>query len=292
MDERGRWGGASGRELAGQVRRVGRAASRSGSAGAAGRELVGELRRLGEVEAPARLLPAVLAAVGVGDAYARVDAAIGPVYVAYSDRGVSFVSRAADEREFERRFRARFDRPVYRLEGLPARLERAVRRRLAGERADVRFDLRGLSPFTSAVLSKAREIPRGEVRPYAWVAAEIGHPGAVRAVGSALGNNPVPLLIPCHRVVRSDGRIGDYALGAEAKRAVLAAEGVAADELEDLAHAGVRYFGSDTTRIYCHPTCRHARRVTDRHRVTFRSAGEAVAAGYRPCKVCRPVRAA
>jgi O-6-methylguanine DNA methyltransferase len=54
------------------------------------------------------------------------------------------------------------------------------------------------------------EIPPGEVRPYSWIAREIGRPGAVRATGSALAKNPVPLLIPCHRVVRSDGRIGKY----------------------------------------------------------------------------------
>ncbi|HET8632425.1 MAG TPA: methylated-DNA--[protein]-cysteine S-methyltransferase, partial [Thermomicrobiales bacterium] len=154
--------------------------------------------------------------------------------------------------------------------------------------ADLEFDLRGLSEFERAVLLKALDIPRGQVRPYAWVAREIGRPGAVRAVGTALGHNPIPLLIPCHRVVRSDGRPGDYAFGGAAKRAVLAAEGVAPEDLEALASAGVRYYGSDTTHIYCFPTCHHARRVTDRHRVTFASAREAAAAGYRPCLVCRP----
>jgi methylphosphotriester-DNA--protein-cysteine methyltransferase len=51
----------------------------------------------------------------------------------------------------------------------------------------------------------------------------------------------------------------------------------------------VRYFGSDSTHIYCFPTCRHARRVTSRHLVHFRSPAEAIASGYRPCKVCRPL---
>jgi methylphosphotriester-DNA--protein-cysteine methyltransferase len=53
----------------------------------------------------------------------------------------------------------------------------------------------------------------------------------------------------------------------------------------------VRYYGSDTTRIYCFPTCRHARRISDRHRVPFHSAIEAVTTGYRPCTVCRPAQA-
>jgi O-6-methylguanine DNA methyltransferase len=164
-----------------------------------------------------------------------------------------------------------------------------VTQRLAGVRSNVHFDLRGLSEFERAVLLKALEIPRGEVRPYAWIAREIGRPKAVRAVGTALGHNPVPLLIPCHRVVRSDGRIGDYALGSDAKRAILRAEGVEPADLETLARAGVRYYGSDTTHIFCFPTCRHARRVTDKHRVLFHGEEEALRAGYRPCKVCRPM---
>ena len=98
------------------------------------------------------------------------------------------------------------------------------------------FDLRSVTEFERAVLSKALEIPRGEVRTYGWIAAEIGHPAAVRAVGSALRKNPVPVLIPCHRVVRSDGHIGQYALGgSDAKRLILAADGLESAEIERLA---------------------------------------------------------
>jgi O-6-methylguanine DNA methyltransferase len=121
------------------------------------------------------------------------------------------------------------------------------------------------------------------------VAREIGRPQAVRAVGSALGHNPVPLLIPCHRVVRSDGTLGAYSMGGpEAKRMVLAAEEVDTARIEVLTHARVRYLGSDTTHIYCFPTCRHARRTGATHQVQFSSGAAASAAGYRPCKVCRP----
>jgi len=108
-------------------------------------------------------------------------------------------------------------------------------------------------------------------------------------VGSALAHNPIPLLIPCHRVVRSDGLIGEYGLGGPAnKRTILAAEGTSPTELEALARAGVRYIGSDTTRIYCFPTCRNARRITSKHRHPFRSETQAASAGFRPCQVCRP----
>jgi O-6-methylguanine DNA methyltransferase len=174
---------------------------------------------------------------------------------------------------------------------MPARLERQVRQRLAGRRAagpDV--DLAALTTFQQAVLRKTMEIPYGEVRPYAWVAREIGRPRAVRAVGSALARNPIPFVIPCHRVVRADGHIGEYGAGGPAaKSAVLRTEGVDPGELERLADRGVVYVGSDTTRVYCYPSCRHARRISPRHQVTFGSAEEAVSDGYRACRDCRPL---
>jgi methylphosphotriester-DNA--protein-cysteine methyltransferase len=84
--------------------------------------------------------------------------------------------------------------------------------------------------------------------------------------------------------------IGQYSMGGpDAKRRILAAEGLDTHVLEAEAAAGHRYTGSDTTHIVCHPTCRDARRVTDRHRVSFRSLAAAAAAGYRPCLHCRPV---
>jgi len=68
-----------------------------------------------------------------------------------------------------------------------------------------------LTPFQWKVLKAVMAIPLGETRSYAWVAQKIGHPGAVRAVGTALRKNPFPLLIPCHRVIKSDGQCGKYA---------------------------------------------------------------------------------
>ena len=144
--------------------------------------------------------------------------------------------------------------------------------------------------FRSDVLRKTAEIPRGEVRSYAWVAREIGRPRAVRAVGSALGNNPIPYLIPCHRVVRSDGALGEYSSGGtRAKRAILEQEGVDAGWLEMLASNGARYIGSRTTHVFCVPTCSHARRIKAPNRVFLRDEREARGGGYRPCSRCRPV---
>lgn len=252
-------------------------------------ELEPELSALREVKSPATLMPRILASVGLADSYFSLATSIGLVCVAYNAHGISAVMPAEDRDTFEVAFAERFGRTAVQTMDPPASLLRSVTEHLEGRRRDLRFDLRGLSEFEQAVLRKALEIPRGEVRPYAWVAREIGRPLAVRAVGSALGRNPIPLLIPCHRVVRSGGEMGQYALGREKKRAVLESEGVSPAHLEDLARKGVRFIGSGTTKIYCFPTCRNARRITARHSHPFRSAAEAEAAGYRPCKVCRPI---
>jgi O-6-methylguanine DNA methyltransferase len=244
--------------------------------------------------APPGLAHSTLVAIGLADDYAVIDSPVGPLRVAWNGRGVSEVAGAADDASFQARFHTRTGRAARRRDALPADLARKIERRLTGDRhVRIDLDLRGATPFEQAVWMKALEIPRGEVRPYGWIATEIGRPRAVRAVGTALGHNPVPLIVPCHRVVRSDGMIGQYSLGGpKNKRTILADEGADPDELESLARAGVRFFGSDTTHIYCMPTCRDARRVTERHLVHFASAGAASAAGYRPCRHCRPLGAA
>jgi len=241
--------------------------------------------------APASVGFGALVATGLADSYSPIDTALGRAFVAWNGRGISWVGQAEDAATFESRFRAQVGRDIGRADALPERLASAVSRRLGGDRrVRIPLDLRGHTPFEVAVWMKALEIPRGEVRPYGWIAAEIGKPKAVRAVGTALAHNPVPLVVPCHRVVRSDGTIGQYSMGGpEAKRRVLGSEGLDTRVLEADAAAGRRYTGSDTTHIVCHPTCRDARRVTDRHRVHFPSLAAAAQAGYRPCKHCRPV---
>jgi len=84
--------------------------------------------------------------------------------------------------------------------------------------------------------------------------------------------------------------IGQYSMGGpDAKRRILAAEGLDTHQLEAEAASGIRFSGSDTTHIVCHTTCRDARRTTPGHRVTFHSLAAAARAGYRPCRHCRPV---
>jgi O-6-methylguanine DNA methyltransferase len=242
------------------------------------------------VPAPAHVAEDVLVEVGLADRMAPLESPIGRLWVAWNGRGISEVDLADDGPAAVTRHEARSGRRTSLAAALPAGLADAIARRLAGERrVRISLDLRGRTEFEVAVWTKALEIPRGEVRPYGWIAAEIGRPKAVRAVGTALGRNPVPLIVPCHRVVRTDGSIGQYSLGGPGnKRMILAAEGLDPAALEDAARRGERLAGSTTTRIVCWPTCRHARRTQDRYRVAFRSLRDANAAGYRACKVCRP----
>jgi O-6-methylguanine DNA methyltransferase len=236
--------------------------------------------------APGGLADRVLAATGPADDWVLADGPAGPLMVAFNSHGISYVLAGDDEVELARQVRTRLDRGVRRTTKPPAGLLPALR---SGRTRGLRFDLRGRTPFEQDVLAAALRIPRGEVRSYAWVAAAIGRPGAVRAVGSALGRNPVPVVIPCHRVVRSDGQPGDYVWGGSVKRTILDVEGVDIAELERLGAAGVQYTGSDTTHIFCVPTCKDARRTTPAHTVRFRSAAAAREAGYRPCLHCDPI---
>ncbi len=246
-----------------------------------------DLRRLGDVKAPAGFAERVLAKAGVADSYALFETVLGPVYVAWSKLGVSAAMRCESAAEFEQWFGREVGRALVRVSP-PAELAAKIEDQLSGKRR-LQFDLRGLTPFSQAVLHKTREIRRGEVRPYGWIAREIGHPAAVRAVGTALANNPIPYFIPCHRVVRSDGVIGNYGGGGpEAKKQILSLEGVQLARLQKLAQSGYRYEGIRSTRIFCFPTCYHGRRAREQNFVFFHDEAEARAAGYRPCKDCRP----
>ncbi len=256
------------------------------------RQLLQELHALKDVTAPSTILPTVLGELGLVDRYFTLDSAIGPLLVAFSDQGITAVRQASDEAAFVAAYPRTYGRPLHALAAPPTTLARAIANQLAGKKVALRFDLRACSTFEQATLRKALEIPRGEVRPYAWIAREIGKAGAVRAVGSALGRNPVPLLIPCHRIIRSDGQIGEYIFGSSAKRTILQTEGLDPTMIEQQARAKVRFLGSDTTHIYCFPTCHNARRITPEHLITFTSEAAAEQAGYRPCKACRPAHVA
>jgi O-6-methylguanine DNA methyltransferase len=222
--------------------------------------------------------------------YAVLETAMGRLHIAYRGRVICGVGLASDDVTFEQRCMARHRLQIRREPEPPAWLVNLVGNHLEGRRAfKGTVDLTGLTPFQRQVLEKIREIPRGEVRPYTWVAREIGLPKAVRAVGTALGKNPIPLLIPCHRVIRSEGILGAYSAGGGAvKERILTFEGVDLPELKALTRLGKRFRGSRNTRIFCLPTCYSRKSAKAQHTVYFTSAHEARQAGYRPCKLCRP----
>lgn len=147
---------------------------------------------------------------GLAEGFDFYDSAIGVVVVTFNPDGVSSLDIAEG---YEERYAQRFSRPLIRAEApsawsdhIPEAIERGTPGRLP-------VDLRAVTEFQRQVLRTTATIPKGEVRPYGWVAKEVHRPRAVRAVGTAVARNPIPLIIPCHRVVRSDGHIGNYSLG-------------------------------------------------------------------------------
>lgn len=232
-------------------------------------------------EMPDTTTTAIRLGTGLIDGFEVFESPIGDVAVGFNVRGVSFVDLTADFDPEDRRA-VEATPPA----GWVAKIEQAIER---GRPGDLPVDLARVTPFQRTVLEVAATIPYGQVRPYGWLADRIGNRGAVRAVGTTMAKNPVPLIIPCHRVVRSDGKIGAYSLGgAHNKSDLLGHEGVDLEWLASLAARNVRFIGSDTTSVFCLPTCAHARRISVKHRVELKSAAEAQAGGFRPCKVCLP----
>lgn len=151
------------------------------------------------------------------------DGVLGPVLVAWTRAGVSYLRTTASQPgpAFREAYRHRFGRPLQPAAEVPEDLVAA----LAGRGPAPAVDLAALTGFERDVLAATATIPAGETRAYGWVAREVGRPRAVRAAASALARNPVPLLVPCHRVVRGDGDPGRYVFGDAGKLALLRAEG-------------------------------------------------------------------
>ncbi|MBI2885857.1 MAG: methylated-DNA--[protein]-cysteine S-methyltransferase [Chloroflexi bacterium] len=222
--------------------------------------------------------------------YTRFDTPVGTLFVAYHGAAVRYTDLTQNEAQFCRECLSRFGALPTRDDVPPVRLRRRVQEFLEERgRFQGQMDLSGLPEFQQRVLRKALEIRKGEVRTYHWIAREIGAPRAARAVGTALARNPIPILIPCHRVVRADYRIGEYGCGGPAKkREILQFEGVDLARLDRLASRGIRFQGSKTTHVFCLPGCYTGRRTKEQYRAYFPSGEAARSAGFRPCKVCRP----
>ncbi len=239
----------------------------------------------------------VLQRVGISpetyDSYTVVDTAAGKLYVVASPAaltGAALVSAWPSRAAFESAHRRRTGRSAIGgtqpARGVLPALRTGRTRRLA-------IDLTGLSPDEQAVLTAVRAVPPRQLRPLSWIAREAGF-GPDPDVGfivRVLAGNPVAVLVPTYRVTYDDGSPCDLGYPAGAGEALRLAEGIDPSDVAGLLARGTRFMGSDTTRIFCHPTCSDARRITLAHRVPFGSAREARQAGYRECRRCRPVAA-
>jgi len=225
------------------------------------------------------------AAVGV------VTSSLGDLLVAMSSSGVALTHYVHDNRDIAATLadlRLQFD-PVEDQRTVKE-VGKEVSRYVAGDakalRQHVDLTLAG-NAFQKKILDGLQTVPRGAVVSYQALGAAVGAAKAARAVGNALHDNPVPIYIPCHRVIASDGRLGGYVGGAARKLQLLRSEGFAVDS--DTANmSGTTVWGHNGTKMYCKPDCRIAARGDRARLVFFASPEEARRAGMRACKVCRP----
>jgi AraC family transcriptional regulator of adaptative response/methylated-DNA-[protein]-cysteine methyltransferase len=162
--------------------------------------------------------------------WTHFDSPLGQMLIAATSRGICRLTFDDSEASLRRLFpNANIVKDDGGLKELVEGALAAIEQPLA--MPDLPIDVAGTA-FQEAVWRELRKIPAGETRSYAEIAAAIGHPKAVRAVGSANGDNHVCVLIPCHRVIRSDGSLGGYGGGIERKKQLLAAEGHATESPE------------------------------------------------------------
>jgi methylated-DNA-[protein]-cysteine S-methyltransferase len=164
------------------------------------------------------------AAEGLLDvSYDIADTPVGPLYVAVSDRGLCRISYDPEpERQTEQLARI-FGLRVLRAPPAIDSVKRELGEYFEGRRQefDLPVDLRGRSGFTRVVLEQLARVPYGEVTTYGSLAARSGRPRAARAVGTIMNRNPIPIVLPCHRVVGSTGSLVGYGGGLERKRQLL-----------------------------------------------------------------------
>ncbi|HKZ55131.1 MAG TPA: methylated-DNA--[protein]-cysteine S-methyltransferase [Anaerolineales bacterium] len=157
------------------------------------------------------------------------DTPVGPLYVAVTERGLLAVQMEAEEQGFLARLRRRTRADLVRSRARTAPVFRQLEGYFAGQRRAFRLeaDLEALSGFQRRVLETAQQVRYGQITTYGEIAKRIGRPRAARAVGQALARNPLPIVIPCHRVLAADGSLTGYsgAQGLQTKAFLLRMEG-------------------------------------------------------------------
>jgi methylated-DNA-[protein]-cysteine S-methyltransferase len=161
-------------------------------------------------------------------AYGYVDTPFGRYLAATTPRGLVMLSFDADDDEALEELSRRVSPRVLEAPGKLDELRRELDEYFEGERHDfdIPLDWQLTSGFMQKVLRATAKIPYGAVATYREMATRAGNPRAVRAAGNALGANPIPIVVPCHRVVRTGGSVGNYGGGPDMKRALLQLEGV------------------------------------------------------------------
>lgn len=158
-----------------------------------------------------------------------VDSPVGPLLVAATDRGllrISYTGGRDPDEELESLARVAGHR-VLRAPRSVATAHRELDEYFTGSRTgfDLTLDLRGLAPFNVAVLDQLARVPFGTTATYGELAARVGRPKAARAVGLVMNRNPIPIVLPCHRIVGADGSLTGYAGGLDVKERLLRHEG-------------------------------------------------------------------
>ncbi|MGH2894995.1 MAG: methylated-DNA--[protein]-cysteine S-methyltransferase [Solirubrobacteraceae bacterium] len=193
------------------------------------RTLRAALQRGRDAVAPPSIIDAAEATGLLDVAFARLDSPVGTLVLACTPQGLARLAYV-DEGQEEAVMEDIAARLSPRMLSAPRRLDeprRELDEYFAGRRRafDLTLDLRLLSNFTRRVLNATAEIPYGEVATYKEVAAAAGSPRGSRAAGNALGSNPLPIVLPCHRVLHSGGGLGGYTGGLQRKRVLLTIEG-------------------------------------------------------------------
>jgi methylated-DNA-[protein]-cysteine S-methyltransferase len=162
-------------------------------------------------------------------AYATFDSPIGPLLVAVTPRGLARVAFAEEARdEVLARLALELSPRILEAPAATDEVRRELDEYFAGERTRfaLRLDRRLIHGIAREVLAATARVPFGATTTYGEIAGEIGKPRAARAVGNALGSNPIPIVVPCHRVLRAGGALGGYGGGVERKEALLELEGL------------------------------------------------------------------
>jgi methylated-DNA-[protein]-cysteine S-methyltransferase len=216
---------------------------------------------------------------------------VGPLMVCLGGRGIvmiQFLRRPSDPANAIARLSRRFD--LVPDQNAASRVGEELDRFAAGDQAALRskLDLSLVNgSFQRRVLERLLEVRPGAILTYSALAAWTGAPYAARAVGGAMHDNPIPVYVPCHRVIASDLSLGGYGGGLEVKRKLLEVEGFSFTPKGLVAQDGA-VWGNRNTRIFCRPNCRAAARADRRNGILFRGAARASISGMRACRICRP----